>query len=119
MSLTDEIADFEAEKRRTHDADVLELMDITTADLVASGIAERATGVGDTAPGFTLPDATGDDVHLADLLARGPVVLTFYRGGWCPYCNLELRAYQRELETIRGLGAVSYTHLTLPTIYSV
>ena len=50
--------------------------------------------VGDTAPLFSLPDANGNAVALADLLQQGKVVLTFYRGVWCPYCNLELRNLQ-------------------------
>jgi len=104
MSLTDEIAAFEAEKKRTHDPDILELMDVTTADLIATGIAERAVGVGERAPMFELPDHFGRPVSLAGLLKTGPVILNFYRGGWCPYCNLELRAYQRALPRIRDLG---------------
>jgi peroxiredoxin len=62
-------------------------------------------GIGETAPDFTLPDAKGAAVRLADRLARGPVVLTFYRGSWCPYCNLELRAYQQALPLFREAGA--------------
>jgi len=104
MSLTDEIAAFEEEKARTHDRDVLDLIDETTIALVNTGIAERAVGVGDRAPGFQLPDARGEIVALSDLTATGPVILTFYRGGWCPYCNLELRAYQRDLAAIRAAG---------------
>ena len=61
--------------------------------------------VGDHAPNFTLPDALGRPVSLADLLAQGPVVVTFYRGEWCPYCNLQLHALQAVLPTIRELGA--------------
>lgn len=64
-----------------------------------------ALGVGDKAPDFTLPDATGATVRLADLLAEGPVVVNFYRGGWCPYCNLELRAFQAALPEITARGA--------------
>lgn len=105
MKLTQEIADFEAKKQQTHPRDVLDLMDVTTADLVATGIAEQALGVGDAAPDFTLPDARGGDTRLSDLLADGPVILNFYRGSWCPYCNLELRAYQRELPRIKAKGA--------------
>ena len=67
---------------------------------VAPGLA-----VGDRAPGFTLPDALGRPVSLADLLAQGPVVVTFYRGEWCPYCNLQLRALQAALPRFRELGA--------------
>ncbi len=105
MSLTKEIADFEAEKKRSHDPDVLEMIDVTTADLVAGGVAEGALKVGEQAPDFDLPDHLGNRVRLADLLSDGPVIVNFYRGSWCPYCNLELRAYQRELERIDRAGA--------------
>lgn len=74
-------------------------------ELAASGIAERTVRVGDQAPDFTLTNARGEPVTLSDLLAHGPVVLTFYRGGWCPYCNLQLRAYQRALPEIKTAGA--------------
>jgi peroxiredoxin len=46
---------------------------------------------------FTLDDATGTPVSLDQIIATGPAVIVFYRGGWCPYCNLALRTYQREL----------------------
>jgi len=74
-------------------------------ELAADGIAERAVKAGDQAPDFTLANARGEPVKFSALLARGPVVLTFYRGGWCPYCSLQLRAYQRVLPAIRALGA--------------
>lgn len=76
-----------------------------TADLVKSGQAERAVHQGQAAPDFTLPDAKGRPVHLADLLKKGPVALTFYRGGWCPYCNRQLKSYQDHLAEIHALGA--------------
>jgi peroxiredoxin len=74
-------------------------------ELAADGIAERAVRVDEAAPDFTLHNARGDAVRLSALLALGPVVLSFYRGGWCPYCNLQLRAYQRVLPEIQALGA--------------
>jgi hypothetical protein len=58
------------------------IMEKATEDLIRSGIAERTKKIGDQAPDFTLPDAGGDMVRFADLLARGPVVVTFYRGAW-------------------------------------
>jgi peroxiredoxin len=73
--------------------------------LAASGIVERALKPGDLAPDFTLPGADGAKVRLSDLLAKGPVVLTFYRGGWCPYCNMELRALQKALPAMEEMGA--------------
>jgi len=73
--------------------------------VASSGVLERAKNVGDHAPGFTLPNADGDDVRLADLLDEGPVVIVWYRGGWCPYCNLTLQAYHEALPEIESLGA--------------
>lgn len=56
-------------------------------------------------PNFTLPDAKGNLVSLNDLIEKGPLVLTFYRGNWCPYCNLQLKALQSKLTEIKSLGA--------------
>jgi peroxiredoxin len=61
------------------------------------GAPSGILAAGDRLEDFTLPDATGSPVTLADLVADGPAVIVFYRGGWCPYCNLALRAYQTEL----------------------
>lgn len=73
--------------------------------LAASGLAERAVGVGDTAPDFALPAARGGTVRLSELLSRGPVVVSFFRGGWCPYCTLEAGALKRAVPEIERLGA--------------
>ncbi|WP_171050958.1 peroxiredoxin-like family protein [Bacillus sp. BHET2] len=61
--------------------------------------------VGEKAPNFTLPGAAEKEVQLVDVLKEGPVILTFYRGGWCPYCNMELRAYQQLMDDIKEAGA--------------
>jgi peroxiredoxin len=61
--------------------------------------------VGARAPEFVLPDATGATVALRDRLAAGPVVVSFYRGAWCPYCNTELQALQGSLDAIKDRGA--------------
>ncbi|WP_345745862.1 peroxiredoxin-like family protein [Streptomyces sp. ODS28] len=81
------------------------LMEQAGRELAASGLAECAVTVGDTAPGFALPSATGGRTELAALLAEGPVVLTFYRGAWCPFCNLALRALQERRAEIAERGA--------------
>jgi peroxiredoxin len=57
------------------------------------------------APDFELPNAHGAHVRLGDVVQAGPAVVTFYRGGWCPYCNLHLRAYQAILPQLRRAGA--------------
>ncbi|ELK48717.1 AhpC/TSA family protein [Bacillus sp. SB49] len=69
--------------------------------------SEEGNGLseGEKAPDFTLPDAKGGQVQLSEQLKFGPVIVTFYRGGWCPYCNMELRAYQEILDDIHKEGA--------------
>lgn len=81
------------------------VMEAATKELEASGIAGRALKVGDTVPDFELPNQSGEPVRFADLVRQGPVVINFYRGGWCPYCNLEMRALQEKLPEIVDLGA--------------
>jgi peroxiredoxin len=74
-------------------------------ELRTEGLERDALKAGELAPDFTLPDAAGNPARLSERLQDGPVVLKFYRGGWCPYCNLELRAYQQSLPALRSLGA--------------
>jgi peroxiredoxin len=82
-----------------------EPMHRATDELVASGAAARAAKVGTTAPRFVLNDADGHAVSSATLLARGPLVLTFYRGVWCPYCNMDLQALQAAQPAFEEQGA--------------
>jgi peroxiredoxin len=84
---------------------VLDVLERSIAAIAEVGITAAAVAVGDQAPTFVLPDATGNPVSLHELLADGPVVVSFYRGGWCPYCNLELRALQAALPEITAAGA--------------
>lgn len=79
-------------------------IDAGVGEIEASGAAPGLR-VGDRAPDFTLPGALGRPVSLSSLLAEGPVVLTFYRGEWCPYCNLQLQALQSALPNFAALGA--------------
>ena len=93
---------------------------MTTSQPINAGIEERfadqqtrlaamsfphALAVGDRAPDFALPNAHGHRIRLAYELERGSVVLTFYRGAWCPFCNLQLRSLQQALPQIEALGA--------------
>ena len=64
-----------------------------------------AIKIGQKAPSFELPNAEGKSISLDSLLDKGPIVVTFYRGDWCPYCNLQLRALQARLDEIQALGA--------------
>lgn len=90
--------------RTTRSDAVNETMDALVDDLRRRDLAARAPRAGMPAPEFELPSATGADVRLSELVARGPVVVCFYRGGWCPYCNIQLRAYQQRLAEIGNLG---------------
>ncbi len=85
--------------------EVVAVMHRVTDELIASGQAERALKAGNRAPAFTLPDPEGRLVPLQNLLAKGSLVLTFYRGAWCPYCNLDLQALEEARPEIEARGA--------------
>jgi peroxiredoxin len=87
------------------DAPTIALMNRANDSLRTAEVLGRALQEGDRAPNFRLPNAQGGSVELNAVLKRGPVVLAFYRGQWCPYCNLELRAYQKVLPQLQALGA--------------
>ena len=96
--------------------DRLARMQRATDELIASGQAQRAKKAGDVAPEFTLLDPDGKPVSSRELLTKGPLVLSFYRGVWCPYCNLELQALQQALPeiTARGASLVAISPQTAP-----
>ena len=104
MSLRDELAARAASAAQSRPAEVSAAFDAGIAAIETAGIAERAVTVGDQAPDFTLTDTAGRPVALAELIRTGPTIVTFYRGGWCPYCNLELRAYQALLPELADAG---------------
>ena len=85
-------------------------------ELIASGAQNRALKAGDLAPAFTLPDADGNPISSEALLARGPLVITFYRGVWCPYCNFDLSALEQARADIeeRGASLVAISQQTAP-----
>ena len=74
-------------------------------DLKSSNIPGKALAVGRKAPDFSLPNALGVKVTLSRLLEDGPVIITWYRGGWCPYCNLQLNHLQQFLADFKMAGA--------------
>ncbi|MDQ7976077.1 peroxiredoxin-like family protein [Paraburkholderia sp. SARCC-3016] len=110
MSLQDKLdafrADFKAGKPPFNaPPEIHPVMERATAELIASGQAGRAIKAGDRAPHFNLKDQDGNDVSSAALLVKGPLVVTFYRGVWCPYCNIELQAINEVLPKIQAYGA--------------
>jgi peroxiredoxin len=99
-------ADFEAGKPPYNvPFSVIEVMRRATKALRESGIVEKALKVGDKAPVFVLKDPDGNSVSSEELLKKGPLILSFYRGVWCPYCNMELLALQAALPEFEKLGA--------------
>jgi peroxiredoxin len=110
MALQDRLDAFKADfiagrGPRKPTKEVIETMSRATTELIESGQAQRARKAGDSAPDFTLPDPDGKPVSSRELLASGPLVISFYRGVWCPYCNLELQALQEAFSEITGRGA--------------
>lgn len=104
-SLKEAIDAYEAVKRQKVPADILAVMDRSTRELRASGIENRALRTGNVMPEFALPNQHGERRRLSDYLAQSPVVLSIYRGGWCPYCNLEMKALHDALPAIEARGA--------------
>ncbi len=86
-------------------AEMVRTMEDAIDSVRDAGIEKSAKQVGDHAVDATLSDWNGKQVTLSELWSDGPIVLMWYRGGWCPYCNLQLRAMQKEIETLDALGA--------------
>ncbi|MBF6596562.1 MAG: AhpC/TSA family protein [Thermaceae bacterium] len=105
MSLQEQLAALQARGRAAMPSEIIVSMQRDLETLARSGLAQQSIQVGEQAPDFTLPDALGQPVTLSARLVQGPVVVAFYRGEWCPYCNLQLRAYQRMLPQLQELGA--------------
>lgn len=84
--------------------DVLGQMHQATRDLRASGILQNAPKIGDQLPAFTLHNQEGQAISSEDLLAKGPLIVSFFRGSWCPYCMIELKALSDIAEEVRAAG---------------
>lgn len=105
MNLKEQLKAKRMELESGRDKTQTEVMRHATEQLIREGIGNSALEVSDEIPSFGLPNVRGQLVEIKDLLKNGPIILTFYRGSWCPYCNLELRAYQQNIEEIKALGA--------------
>lgn len=104
-SLSDTLASRAASADARSTPERLAINQFALDSLENSGILDQVLDVGDVAPDFTLNNASGNSISLYDELENGPVVLFWYRGGWCPYCNLNLQYMQRALPDFKALGA--------------
>jgi len=104
MSLSEELEEFNRGFVSQVPGEIVSEMAAATEMLRKSGLAERAVHAGQKAPDFDLPALGGGQARLSEAIENGPVVVTFYRGAWCPYCNLEMQALQRALPEIEQAG---------------
>ena len=104
-TLKEQISAFDEQKAIQVSSHILETMDETTQALKASDLENNGLKTGAKAPEFVLPNHNGEHRTLSDYLSKSVLILSFYRGGWCPYCNMELNALQKWLPEIEQTGA--------------
>ncbi|WP_299250477.1 peroxiredoxin-like family protein [uncultured Lacinutrix sp.] len=105
MSLTQLLKEHAEESAAKYPEEVKAIMQNAIDDLEVSSLTTNALKTGDIFPSFNLPNAKGEVISSLSLLDKGPLVIAFYRGGWCPYCNIELKALQNALPQIKEKGA--------------
>ncbi|WP_055436170.1 peroxiredoxin-like family protein [Lacinutrix algicola] len=105
MSLTQLLKDYADASAAKLPEEAKVIMENAIEDVEMSKITAKALKTGDIFPSFNLPNAKGEVIKSLSLLDNGPLVIAFYRGGWCPYCNIELKALQNALPQIKEKGA--------------
>ena len=105
MTLTDQLKEYADNSAKNMPEEAKNIMQAGIKKLEDTDIIKNATKKGDIFPDFALPNAKGELISLDELLKKGQVVLTFYRGGWCPYCNLALKALQDIVPQIKDKNA--------------
>jgi peroxiredoxin len=103
--LAENLLDFKNQFNAKSNENVVRAFANGIVELSLSGIAKKALNVGDKVQNFTLSNATNRKVVFSEVLKNGPVVITWYRGGWCPYCNIQLRYLQSFLNEFKSAGA--------------
>ena len=104
MSLNEVLAKMKQERAARRPPEATKLLVEESERMAQLGINDTSLKPGDKAPSFTLSNAVGHSVSSDDLLKQGPLVISFYRGAWCPYCNMELVALQQTLPAIKEAG---------------
>ncbi len=109
--LQDQLDEITANTRNLVQPERLAINERAVEDLFATGIEQRILPVGEKAPEFTLRDSTGRIVKSSDLLALGPLIISFFRGRWCPYCTTELEAWRDLYPIVREREGAARRHL--------
>ena len=105
MILTEELQQRRENSAKSIPTEKYSVMQQSTRSLLDQEISKSAAQTGDTLPSFSLPDEHGNQVEVKDLLENNYLIISFYRGGWCPYCNMELRALQQLSNEFKAQGA--------------
>lgn len=104
-SLKQEIEKFQKEMTANMSSEIIDKIQKGRDDIISKNTEIQYLKENDQIPSFSLPNQSGNLISSDELLKNGPLVISFYRGGWCPYCNLELRSLQSNLEEIKEYGA--------------
>ncbi|MDF1658980.1 MAG: peroxiredoxin-like family protein [Verrucomicrobiales bacterium] len=106
LSLNEQIQLWNAEHASEFPDEVQQIFAAKTREIIESGLASQCLTQGDDAPDFSITNGKGETVQLGEKLQNGPAILSFYRGTWCPYCNLEFQALLDRLPQFRERDAV-------------
>lgn len=105
MNLKEELGAFAQQMSENAPTEVLETMNAEIGKLVESDISVTALKPGDVVSDFKLNDSEGNAISLSNLTARGSVVISFNRGNWCPFCNIEFKHLQNAVDEVKNAGA--------------
>ncbi len=104
--LQEQLDEITANTRALVQPERLAISEQAVSDLFASGAETRILQAGSQAPAFALPDFSGKLVRSSDLLSLGPLIISFFRGRWCPYCITELEAWRDLYPELRERGVL-------------
>ena len=104
MNITQELKSFAEQMSANAPKEVLQIIGAEIENLINSGVVEKALKVGDHAPDFELQDSDGNTFRINDLTRAKKVIVSFTRGNWCPFCNIEFKHLQNELQNAEKSG---------------
>ena len=105
MTLTETLLATNKANREKIPAEVLQVMDAATTKLVNEGLSSKVIKKGEVFPEFELSNVNNKKISLNEISKSGKTIIAFYRGGWCPYCNIQLKALQQALPEFKSKGA--------------